>query len=473
MSASYNTVKASGPAIIPSNLNVPSRVSSPSALRAIKDPTTNNTPAWANSLAKDMEALSKNVDSVHSKLATTPQTIDQILITNNNQGQIVAAIGDFLYEGQYYANFFNEIHVSDPSLQNNPANAVFNANTDGSVTIGQNGFVSVLDPYAGIAAYLGTQLDSNLITGAADNGAGLIRLTVPHTTLATGNVVQVRNMQNAGVPNATGTFTVTLIDASHVDLQQSVFAGSFAAPTPPFGIDTTAPTIDRVLQVSAVAASGTLIEVTTAIAHTYLTGDRVNATLPGVPNGTGQFTITVVNATSFTLDGSTFAGAYTSGGTVLRFFAGMLAQTFATGPSFENYTLRAFADGSLKINNATISLNSSAGQILLDPSGPDIFLTNTANAAEIIITSNPPAILVKDLAGATVAELGVNSAGHGVLILNSPSLNNVSITGGTISGTTIGGGVGSATTATVRNAAGTGTSVLTFNASGQLTNYTP
>ena len=472
MAQSYNTVKATGPPIV-SNLPVPSRVSSPAALRALKD-SNGNTPAWAVSLAKDMESVSKQVDSTHSSLANTQQTIDKILITNNSQGQIVAAIGDFLYQGQYFANFFNEIHISDPSLQNNPANAVFNANTDGSVTIGKNGWLDVLDPFNGIAAYVGTQYDSLSITGAIDNGAGLIRLTVVGHNFVTGNSVQVRNMQNAGVPNATGTFPVTVIDSTHVDLQQSIFAGTFAAPTPPFGIDTISPTVDRILQIAGVTSSGGLINIQTTVNHLYQTGDRVNIpTLPGVPNGVGQWTIVVINATHFTLNGSTFAGSYGTGGTVLRFFAGMLAQTFATGPSFQNYTLRAFADGSLRIVNASISLTSANGAIILDPTGPSIVLTNTANAAEIIIQSSPPAILIKDLAGTTVAELGVDGSGHGVLILNSPALNNVAITGGTMTGVAITGGIGSTTTATVRNAAGTGTSVFTFNANGQLTSYVP
>jgi hypothetical protein len=454
--ASYNTVNATGPAILSkSNLNVPSRVSSPAALRAIKE--NGNTPNWAASLAKDIESLSLQTNGQYQSLTQTPQSIDQILITNNSQGQIVAAIGDFIYEGQYFANFFNEIHVCDPSLQNNPGNAVFNANIDGSVTIGGSGWLDVLDPFGGIAAYIGTQQDTVAITGAADNGSGLIRLTVPGHTLITGNTAQVRNMQNAGVPNATGTWVVTVIDSSHVDLQGSVFAGTFVAPPVPFGINTTSPTIDRVLQISAVASSAGLIEITTSIAHTYQTGDRVNIpVLPGVPNGVGQFTITVVSTTQFTLNGSTFGGSYTSGGTCLRFFAGGLFQTIAIGPSFQNYNLRGFADGSLKINNATIQLSSSAGSIVLDPTGPDILFTNTTNAAAIQIGSNPPLILIKDLTGATVAQLGVNSGGHGVLVLNGPIINGGTYTGGYTANLT---GI-------------TATSVINV-VSGQITGFTP
>lgn len=466
-----------GPTLIAQNTPVPSRVSSPPAIRAAAN-NPNSFPYQA--LAKDLESLSKQTDTLHSTLTGTPPTITQLLITNQS-GQVVAAVGNTTYEGVYYVNYFSEIHVANPLLTNNPEQAVFNANADGSVTIGQNGFISVLDPYEGIAAYIGTQDDSNIITGAADNGAGLIRLLVPGHTLITGNPATVRGMQYAGVPNATGQWTVTVVDASHVDLQKSVFAGAYTPPPPVFGIDATTPTIDRVLQVSGAASSAGLIRIQTSIAHTYVTGDRVNVqNVGGVPNATGQWTIKVPDTTHFDLVGSTFAGAYTSGGTVLRFFAGMLAQTFATGPSFVNYTLRAFADGSLRINNATISLTGSSGNIVLDPTGPsivltspagqitldatgpDILLTNTANAASLQLTSNPPALILKDLLGVIVAQIAVNGSGHGTVVLNGPTINNATLTG-------TGGITGSAV---MRNAAGTGTSTLTY-VNGFVTNWVP
>lgn|GEM_PF-1600861 len=63
------------------------------------------------------------------------------------------------------------------------------------------------------------------VTGAVNNGSGLIRLTASTTGLATGNVIQVGGV--GGVPNATGVWTITVIDGTHMDLQGSTFAGSF------------------------------------------------------------------------------------------------------------------------------------------------------------------------------------------------------------------------------------------------------
>lgn len=134
--------------------------------------------------------------------------------------------------------------------------------------------------------------------------------------------------------------------------------------------------------------------------------------------------------------------------------------------------------GAVSLMNATITLTTSAGTILLDPtgpkitvtspageiqidaSGPDILLTTTANSASLQLTSNPPQMLVRDHLGAVVVRIGVDMSGNGTIVLNGPTINNPNNVG-TFTGT-----------ATVRNAAGTGTSTFTF-VSGQCTAYAP
>ncbi|HXO70863.1 MAG TPA: hypothetical protein VN838_18020 [Bradyrhizobium sp.] len=65
-----------------------------------------------------------------------------------------------------------------------------------------------------------------VITGAVNNGSGLIRLTVSTAGLQTGDApIFVNNV--GGVPNANGSWTVTFIDATHLDLQGSTFAGLY------------------------------------------------------------------------------------------------------------------------------------------------------------------------------------------------------------------------------------------------------
>ena len=140
--------------------------------------------------------------------------------------------------------------------------------------------------------------------------------------------------------------------------------------------------------------------------------------------------------------------------------------------------LSADGSGNLTINNAMITLTTSAGTIVIDPTGPkitisstagtitieaagpDITITNTANAASLTLQSNPPAMILKDLTGTIVAKIGVDSAGHGTIILNGPVINNPNF------GTAFTG------TAVVRNAAGTGTSTFVV-ANGVITSYTP
>jgi surface protein len=71
------------------------------------------------------------------------------------------------------------------------------------------------------------------------------------------------------------------------------------------------------VSVSNVTDNGGLIQITTSAAHGRTSGDFVFIDgVGGVPNSFGGRTITVIDATNFTIDGSVFAGAYTSGGTV-------------------------------------------------------------------------------------------------------------------------------------------------------------
>lgn len=82
-------------------------------------------------------------------------------------------------------------------------------------------------------------LDGSLtVTGAADNGSGLVRLTVnsarpsvsggqPTGGLSTGDIGTFGSI--GGVPGANGTFTITVVDGTHIDLQSSTFSGSYTS----------------------------------------------------------------------------------------------------------------------------------------------------------------------------------------------------------------------------------------------------
>jgi len=66
------------------------------------------------------------------------------------------------------------------------------------------------------------------ITGTANNGSGLVRLTVTSTaTFATGQTKKVAGV--VGTTEANGLWTITVVDATHIDLQGSAFANNYVS----------------------------------------------------------------------------------------------------------------------------------------------------------------------------------------------------------------------------------------------------
>ncbi len=338
--------------------------------------------------AQELAGAVRNFDAwlkyLQSTLQNQSPVVEKIAVVDST-GKVIAAIGDFIFGGVPATNYFSEIHVGDPLNTGDPSQALFNANTDGSVTIGQHGWLEVLDPYGSDAAWIGTQFDVfpiiNATAGAASGTVNLIRLEATGHTLLTGDVVEVRLVVGVtsatdGTSNANGTWTVTKIDANHVDLQNSVFVGSYVSGG----------TIQRLLHVTgAVNNGGGLIRLTVT-AHAYESGDKVHIEhVGGVPNATGEWIITVIDANHFDLTGSTFSGTYTSGGTSQRYFAGGLFQTIAIGPSFVDYRLRMFADGTLKITGAEIIINGSGATIIIDPVTGTITVTQTGGGRRVTI----------------------------------------------------------------------------------------
>lgn len=100
--------------------------------------------------------------------------------------------------------------------------------------------------------------------------------------------------------------------------------------------------------VTGAVTSGGLIKLTTSVAHLFATGDTVTvASVGGVTAANGTWTITVVDSTHFTLDGSTFSGVYTSGGT---------ATDYSLTPAFD-----IIADGEqLTADNFAVSFQALA-----------------------------------------------------------------------------------------------------------------
>jgi hypothetical protein len=64
------------------------------------------------------------------------------------------------------------------------------------------------------------------VSGAINNGAGNVRLTI-NQNIGTGTLAVVSGV--GGVPGANGQFTLTNIDTTHVDLAGSTFSGAYTS----------------------------------------------------------------------------------------------------------------------------------------------------------------------------------------------------------------------------------------------------
>lgn len=83
--------------------------------------------------------------------------------------------------------------------------------------------------------------------------------------------------------------------------------------------------------ITGAVSNGGLVRIT-AIGHGYSTGDIIRvAAVCGVPAANGLWTITVIDANTFDLQGSAFSGAYTSGGTAKKVTQSTLHPTYWVG----------------------------------------------------------------------------------------------------------------------------------------------
>lgn len=119
-------------------------------------------------------------------------------------------------------------------------------------------------------------IGSIAITGAADNGSGLVRLTVASTTgWTTGDYKTVASV--GGTTEANGLWAITVVDGTHIDLQGSTFANAYTSGGYVAGsIDALdIPSLDDI----QAATLAQMAVVTTGHQVAYLTGDALEATL--------------------------------------------------------------------------------------------------------------------------------------------------------------------------------------------------
>lgn len=284
------------------------------------------------------------IDTITNALrAPVPQP--QVIQITNPSGVLVAQIGNTVgSNNQSYPGIWaTDLYVGGSGPDTAPLFA------DGSqVSIGQNGQVFILDPFGNVGAWLGTQSESiKAVTGAAA-ATGLIRVTVVAHGYVDGDQVNIAAV--GGVPNATGQWVINVITVDTFDLVGSTFAGIYTSggTSQRFfagGLFSTV-AVGAAQRVTNVANNGAGLARVTVPTHGYSTGYAVVLSgVMGVPNiNSVSWSVTVIDANNFDLVGSTFSGAYTSGGQSLN---------------WPTAKLIARDDGSLTINGATFTLNGN------------------------------------------------------------------------------------------------------------------
>ena len=176
------------------------------------------------------------------------KVVEKLAITNNHATgggvRISSAIGVAIRDLQVNAH-----HAVNLTSDNTVATIVAVANGGSGYAVGDTitltGGTIVVAPVLTVRGANSTGVINGApinVTGAVNNGSGLIRLTVDASGLYTGLDVLVASV--GGVPNANGVWIVTKIDGTHVDLQGSTFAGAYTSGgtlTPPIGVVLTNP----------------------------------------------------------------------------------------------------------------------------------------------------------------------------------------------------------------------------------------
>lgn len=170
-------------------------------------------------------------------------------------------------------------------------------------------------------------LDIENVTGVANNGSGQIRLTIGSTAnMATGNTILVRAL--LGAFGANGVWTVTVVDAQHIDLQGSNFTSTVA---------------------SGVETSGQAVVTGFSSMQGIWTGEAVTGS--GIPANTTVLAVDFINnkvwlsnlATTGGTQSLTFAtGTYTSGGNAILDATYRSGYFIKTTNSEENHITDAF-----------------------------------------------------------------------------------------------------------------------------------
>jgi hypothetical protein len=186
-------------------------------------------PAFTIQLANNAgfynTAVFQNGLSVPTSLRTAYQGIASFA------GTALTAVGNNPHVSDVYVIGFNQAFTQSASLATSAwarpyIDHFFYDSTNGiSLTSVQDvGTISTIEGFPFYTANQAWSAVTSSISAIANNGSGAIRITVPSTaTFQTGDVDEVGNIVS-GSTGARGRWPVTVVDATHLDLQGSQFA---------------------------------------------------------------------------------------------------------------------------------------------------------------------------------------------------------------------------------------------------------
>ena len=365
----------SSPSLIPQNQASAGSVKSAAA--QIGKIGGDDASAWAATSAA-LTSIQRQLDQHQHALQQAIPIPNPLQITAPD-GSLIAEIGNIVDPNtnvSYSGIWGNNLFIGGGG----PGNAPLYSNGK-QVVLGHNGQVYILDPYANVGAWLGTQSEApQNVTGSANDGFAQVQLTVTAHGYRNGDWVNVASV--GGVPNATGQWVISNVAANTFSLTGSTWAGTYASGGTAQryfsggSFETIAIAAGK--RITNAVNNGSGLVRLTITAHGYSTGYAVTTTnVNGVPGANGTFLVTVINANTFDLQGSVFSGAYVSGGISINWpTAKLLAQ----------------GDGSLRITDALITLTHVSGtttsSIVIDPTNADIvvqFVNSVTGGQQIIL----------------------------------------------------------------------------------------
>jgi hypothetical protein len=273
--------------------------------------------------------------------------------------------------------------VFDPTVTNNntaispPAPRV----TDNGAQLAANSIAVLADKmfYAGkdtSSNVPGTLYGLDLLTLTTTTGISVAGIFVSNVTNDGGGQCEITTsaphglksnwtVTVTGVLGATGTtghFPIFVIDATHFSLTGSTFGGAYTSGglvtfTFPLNVYSAG------FAINAVTNNGGLIQIHTTQVNTLATGNSVIiAFVNGVP-ANGTWTITVIDNHNFTLNGSSFSGAYLNFGNV--YLATGDNPNELIGVRGNSFTPQDYlwAGGTVNIELGTISTSGSYGLV--------------------------------------------------------------------------------------------------------------